>query len=126
MDNRYDTIQEVEKFNPYHDARGRFATAGNYSSFTYKPGKSKAHDKAIQRQRAQAEADEAGLYSLKVHDTDGSVYEYEEGDMDRIRSIAGESVNQGLKMEVFAHPIDRESGIGRKDIPIDLNGKVKI
>ena len=58
MDNRYDTIQEVEKFNPYHDARGRFATAGNYSSFTYKPGKSKAHDLAIQRmkQRQQAAA----------------------------------------------------------------------
>lgn len=58
MDNRYDTIEEVEKFNPYHDARGRFATAGNYSSFTYKPGKSKAHDLAIQRmkQRQQAAA----------------------------------------------------------------------
>ena len=51
-------IEEVEKFNPYHDARGRFATAGNYSSFTYKPGKSKAHDLAIQRmkQRQQAAA----------------------------------------------------------------------
>lgn len=58
MDNRYDHIQEVAKFNPYHDARGRFATAGNYSSFTYKPGKSKAHDLAIQRmqQRQQAAA----------------------------------------------------------------------
>lgn len=115
-----------QKFNPYHDSRGRFTSANGATSFTYAPGKSKAHDKAIQRQKAQAEADDAGLYSLRVHDTDGSVYEYEEGDMDRIRSIAGESANQGLKMEVFAHPVDREAGIGRKDIPIDLNGKVKI
>lgn len=58
MDKRYETITEVRKFNPFHDARGRFATANSYSSFTYKPGKSKAHDLAIQRmqQRQQASA----------------------------------------------------------------------
>ena len=47
--NRYDVIVEVRKFNPYHDARGRFSTASGAASFTYKPGKSKAHDLAIQR-----------------------------------------------------------------------------
>ena len=53
---RYDTILEVRKFNPYHDARGRFSTASGAASFTYKPGKSKAHDLAIQRMQAAAAA----------------------------------------------------------------------
>lgn len=41
----------VEKFNPYHDKRGRFTTSSGYASFTYSPGKSKAHDLAIQREK---------------------------------------------------------------------------
>ncbi len=49
--NKMDHIVEVEKFNPYHDARGRFATADGYASFTYAPGKSKAHDNAIAREK---------------------------------------------------------------------------
>lgn len=48
---RYDEIREVTKFNPYHDSRGRFATASGATSFTYAPGKSKAHDLAIQREK---------------------------------------------------------------------------
>lgn len=31
---RYDYIEEVEKFNPYHDARGRFTSANSATSFT--------------------------------------------------------------------------------------------
>lgn len=34
---RFDYITEVEKFNPYHDSRGRFTTSGNAASFTYSP-----------------------------------------------------------------------------------------
>ena len=45
------------KFNPYHDARGRFSTANGSTSFTYAPGKSKAHDNAIAREKARAEAE---------------------------------------------------------------------
>lgn len=41
----------VEKFNPYHDDRGRFTHAGGAGSVTYKPGKSKAHDNALERER---------------------------------------------------------------------------
>ena len=51
MSNRYDVIVEVEKFNPYHDSKGRFASANSATSFTYSPGKSKAHDNAIARER---------------------------------------------------------------------------
>ena len=46
-----DTITEVEKFNPYHDQLGRFATADGATVFTYAPGKSKAHDNAIAREK---------------------------------------------------------------------------
>ena len=51
-----DNIVEVEKFNPYHDAKGRFATAQGYTSFTYAPGKSKAHDNAIAREKERQAA----------------------------------------------------------------------
>lgn len=61
---RYDFITEIQKtrtkrkpitkFNPYHDSRGRFASANRYTSFTYSPGKSKAHDKAIAREKIKS------------------------------------------------------------------------
>lgn len=49
--NKIDCIVEVEKFNPYHDAKGRFTSANSATSFTHSPGKSKAHDKAIAREK---------------------------------------------------------------------------
>lgn len=48
---RYDLIQEVEKFNPYHGPDGRFTSAGGASSVTFRPGASRAHDNAIERER---------------------------------------------------------------------------
>lgn len=44
-------VEVVEKFNPYHGKDGRFASANSATSFTYAPGKSKAHDLAIQREK---------------------------------------------------------------------------
>lgn len=44
-------LEIVEKFNPYHGKDGRFTTSGGATSFTYAPGKSKAHDKAIAREK---------------------------------------------------------------------------
>lgn len=46
-------IVEIEKFNPYHDSKGRFASAQGATSFTYSPGKSKAHDNAIARAKEE-------------------------------------------------------------------------
>ncbi len=46
----------LRKFNPYHDSLGRFTTAGGAASFTYSPGKSKAHDRAIAREKERAKA----------------------------------------------------------------------
>ncbi len=49
-------IEEVEKFNPYHDARGRFATANSYATFTLRtkdPKKQYMADAAINRLKQQ-------------------------------------------------------------------------
>jgi hypothetical protein len=56
---RFDEIHEIEKFNPYHDRLGRFATANGAASFTYKPGASTAHDRAIAREKERHAAAEA-------------------------------------------------------------------
>lgn len=45
--NEYDWIVEVGEFNPYHDSKGRFTHVRGATSFTYKHGKSKAHDNAV-------------------------------------------------------------------------------
>lgn len=50
------TFSELLKFNPYHDSRGRFTTAGGATSFTYAPGRSKAHDLAIAREKERTAA----------------------------------------------------------------------
>ena len=43
--------EAVEKFNPYHDRIGRFSSSHGASFFTYKPGASRAHDLAIDREK---------------------------------------------------------------------------
>lgn len=53
---RFDVIHEIEKFNPYHDSRGRFATAGGAASFTYKPGQGAMYDNAIAREKERTAA----------------------------------------------------------------------
>lgn len=58
--NKADRIVEVEKFNPYHDSKGRFASANSAASFTYSPGKSKAHDNAIAREKERQAAAPSG------------------------------------------------------------------
>ena len=58
MIHEIDTVCEINKFNPYHDSKGRFASANSATSFTYAPGKSKAHDLAIQREKERHAAQE--------------------------------------------------------------------
>ena len=45
---------EIKKFNPYHDKRGRFSSANGAASFTYKPGKGKEYDNAIEREKQRS------------------------------------------------------------------------
>ena len=90
------TFADVLKFNPYHDSKGRFASADAATSFTYAPGKSTAHDKAIQRAK-DADAAEAGK-GFKGRLYHGSpVTDIEEFDMSR----AGANTSSGEKLLFF-------------------------
>lgn len=68
---RYDHIEEVQKFNPYHDSRGRFSSSSGAISFTYAPGKSRAHDLAIQRERERVIGGAAGV--KRIEDAEASM-----------------------------------------------------
>lgn len=56
-EDRFVVIEEVEKFNPYHDNRGRFSTANSHTSFTIRtkdPNKQHMADMAIAREKERA------------------------------------------------------------------------
>lgn len=60
-EDQFDMIEEVEKFNPYHDELGRFSQADSATLFTYQtkdPNKQHWADRAIAREK---ERDDAGL-----------------------------------------------------------------
>lgn len=82
-----DTIEEVEKFNPYHDRLGRFTSAGNASSFTIRtkdPGKQRWADRAIARDRIKYNVSE-------------KVKQMEEDDRNRIRAKLQNQTIAGVK-----------------------------
>ena len=103
------TFEEILKFNPYHDRLGRFATAGGASSFTYAPGKSNAHDKAIERHKERMAAiapTEAQAKTLKgiesrtrnlkkeqfrVVDREGNIVMQKQGDKNSVSYSIGEA-----------------------------------
>lgn len=103
------TFDDILKFNPYHDSRGRFATAGSYATFTYAPGKSKAHDLAIERQKqrmagimpsAAQEKTLKGIESrtrnlkkeqFRVVDREGNVIMQKQGGKDSVSYSVGEA-----------------------------------
>lgn len=62
----------VEKFNPYHDARGRFTTSSGYASFTMRtkdPKKQHMANMAIAREKERS-ANPAGKYGLTKEEAD--------------------------------------------------------
>ena len=69
----YDAITEVEKFNPYHDQHGRFANADGATVFTYAPGKSKAHDNAIAREKERHAAASGSAYEKELDEEQARV-----------------------------------------------------
>ena len=94
------TFEEVLKFNPYHDQLGRFSSAQSAVSFTYSPGKSEAHDKAIQRARENPDADGEvpsgkGFKGTLYHGSPNT--DIEEFDINR----AGENTSSGEKLIFF-------------------------
>lgn len=108
-DTNIDVVEEVEKFNPYHDRLGRFTSAGSESSFTYAPGKSTAHDKAIERHKermaavAPTEEQEKTLKGIesrtrnlkkeqfRVVDREGNVVMQKQGDRTSVSYSVGEA-----------------------------------
>ena len=103
------TFDEILKFNPYHDSKGRFASSGAATSFTYAPGKSKAHDLAIERHKermaaiAPSAAQEKTLRSIetrtrnlkkeqfRVVDREGNVVMQKQGDKNSVSYSVGEA-----------------------------------
>lgn len=72
------TFNEILKFNLYHGRDGRFTSAGSATSFTYAPGKSKAHDMAIAREKerhaaAMAEAENNTPRMKAIHSVEDKI-----------------------------------------------------
>lgn len=90
------TFADILKFNPYHDSKGRFASADAATSFTYAPGKSTAHDAAIQRAKdAHEAASGKGFKGTLYHGSPAT--DIEEFDMSR----AGSNTSSGEKLLYF-------------------------
>ena len=90
------TFEDILKFNPYHDAKGRFSAADSAVLFTYKPGKSTAHDNAIARAKeAASETTDKGFKGTLYHGSPAT--DIEEFDMSR----AGQNTSSGEKLLFF-------------------------
>lgn len=66
------TFRSILKFNPFHDARGRFSDANGYASFTTQtrdPKKQHWADMAVERQKQRAAAAGAGAGAADAADT---------------------------------------------------------
>ena len=89
------SFSDILKFNPYHDRAGRFAAANSAASFTYKPGASTAHSKAIEREKARAAETGKGFKGTLYHGSPNT--DIEEFDMKR----AGQNTSSGEKLLFF-------------------------
>ena len=75
------TFEAVLKFNPYHDSRGRFASANSATSFTIRtkdPGKQFMADRAVEREKdrqaaTKPEAKEESPRMKAVHDVEDRI-----------------------------------------------------
>lgn len=80
----------LEKFNPYHDSKGRFSSANGAASFTYAPGKSKAHDMAIAREKERAKsAAGGGTAAIEVEVDNGVTLSYRQHANGYVTSMDG-------------------------------------
>lgn len=71
-----DKITHVEKFNPYHDERGRFASASGYSSFTFRtkdPSKQHMADMAVARMKERSAAEDANNPENRIASAESSL-----------------------------------------------------
>lgn len=93
----YDAIR---KFNPYHDARGRFSTANGYASFTARtrdPAKQHMADMAVQREKQrQAAAAPAAPAKPKVNVDANGFKDYDDADFHQLYNGRGYYQQQNL------------------------------
>ena len=87
-------FSDILKFNPYHDSKGRFTSGGSATSFTYKPGASTAHSKAIEREKEKANAEKGFKGTLYHGSPNTGITEF---DMSR----AGQNTSSGEKLLFF-------------------------
>lgn len=116
IEKNIDRIEEVEKFNPYHDAKGRFATADGAISFTYAPGKSKAHDNAIAREKKRQEeakpaknidtftANMSPMQRKRTIDTLDKKYNYRGFGVMSEKQLVESAISQGVNMMRKEYP----------------------
>lgn len=90
----FDEIVKIEKMNPYHGRDGRFTTAQAATSFTYKPGASTAHDRAIEREK-ERNGETRSFKGTLYHGSPAT--DIEEFDMNR----AGQNTSSGEKLLFF-------------------------
>ena len=91
------TFSEILKFNPYHDAKGRFASENGYASFTIQtkdPKKQHWADKAVARMKEK----EAAKKPEKHYDAKGFA-DYDEADFHQFHSGAKYYKQQQLTPE---------------------------
>ena len=109
----FDTITEVKKFNPYHDQHGRFAEANSATSFTYAPGKSKAHDNAITREKERQAAggsayekaldeEQAKVLAMKPNEQALYVFEHDGETEDNCLAAMNNGETEALVKNYFA------------------------
>lgn len=115
------TFSELMKFNPYHDARGRFTTAGGAASMTLRTRSALwqgAADKAIARHKERTKANETK--AIEIESPDGTKLSYRVRSNGSITSIDGvEPKNtNGMTMEQI---IDRGKKLGWKVTTYDDN-----
>lgn len=76
------TFEEIMKFNPYHDSRGRFASANTATSFTYRtkdPSKQHMADRAREREKerqaggASAESEDDSPRMKTIHSIEDKI-----------------------------------------------------
>lgn len=103
----YEYLVEIEKFNPYHDSRGRFTTPDGATSFTYAPGKSKAHDMAIARAKEQhKESEKNSAAAIAAQKESVATAKTKKGEFDIFVNV------NGKKRRTVKGRIDAENGIG--------------
>lgn len=87
------SFNEIMKFNPYHGKDGRFTGPNGATSFTYAPGKSKAHDLAIEREKKRTAAASGG-YTSSITGTTHEMPKLDSEQAERDRATALRHVEQ--------------------------------